>query len=89
LDDEVDLQIRLSAVEHLKRVKAAAVLSSDDLRAGFKFRGERMPLINPQRGIFKPASMEKLLSVRTVFPRATLTPSKIKPCDLNRLRART
>src|SRR5262249_52035576 len=41
-----------------------------DLRTGFQFRGQRMPLINPQRGIFKPASMEKLLSVRTVFPRS-------------------
>lgn len=70
VDDDVDLQIRMAAVEHLKRVGAGGVLSSDDLRAGFQFRGERLPLINPQRGIFKPASMEKLLSVRTVFPRS-------------------
>ena len=28
-----------------------------------------MPLINQQRGIFKPAAMDYLLSVRTVFPR--------------------
>jgi putative restriction endonuclease len=31
--------------------------------------GERIPLINPQRGIFKPRQMAGLLSIRTVFPR--------------------
>ena len=28
-----------------------------------------MPLINPQRGIFKPRQMRQLLSIRTVYPR--------------------
>jgi len=37
--------------------------------AGFPFAGQRIPLINPQRGIFKPRSMRFLLSIRTVFPR--------------------
>jgi putative restriction endonuclease len=32
--------------------------------------GERLPLINPQRGIFKPRQMGWLLSIRTVFPRS-------------------
>jgi hypothetical protein len=36
---------------------------------GFDFGGERIPLINPQRGIFKPRQMEHLLSIKTVFPR--------------------
>ena len=31
--------------------------------------GERWPLVNPQRGIFKPRGMPFLLSIRTVFPR--------------------
>ncbi len=44
-------------------------LSSADLRAGFEFQGERIPFINPQRGIFKPRQMAHLLSIRTVFPR--------------------
>lgn len=70
MHNDLDLQIRLTAVEHLKRISAAGVISSDDLRAGFHFRGERIPLVNPQRGIFKPTAMEKLLSVRTVFPRS-------------------
>jgi hypothetical protein len=36
---------------------------------GFNFGGERIPLINPQRWIFKPRRMEHLLSIKTVFPR--------------------
>jgi putative restriction endonuclease len=39
------------------------------LRPGFTFNGERIPLINQQRGIFKPHHMQFLLSIRTVFPR--------------------
>jgi putative restriction endonuclease len=45
------------------------VLDSADLAGGFEFGGERIPLINPQRGIFKPRRMAGLLSLRTVFPR--------------------
>lgn len=63
-----DALMRLAAVEHLKSVGAGGVLSSDDLKAGFIFEGSRVRLINPQRGIFKPASMRYLLSVRTVYP---------------------
>jgi len=44
-------------------------LTSDHLKAGFQFEGERIPLINPQRGIFKPQRMEALLSIKTVFPK--------------------
>jgi putative restriction endonuclease len=44
-------------------------LTSADLKAGFLFEGNRYPLINPQRGIFKPREMTHLLSIRTVFPR--------------------
>jgi putative restriction endonuclease len=65
-----DARVRLAAVEHLKRISAGGVLTSDDLRAGFIFEGDRVPLINPQRGIFKPATMQFLLSVRTVYPAA-------------------
>lgn len=67
-DTSQDARIRLAAVEHLKRASAGGVLSSEDLKAGFTFEGKRLPLINPQRGIFKPTSVRYLLSVRTVFP---------------------
>ena len=39
------------------------------MKPGFLFNGERIPLINPQRGIFKPQQMRFLLSIRTVFPK--------------------
>src|SRR5258708_16788717 len=45
------------------------MLDSADLAAGFEFGGQRIPLVNPQRGIFKPRQMALLLSIRTVFPR--------------------
>jgi putative restriction endonuclease len=68
MDAAQDTLVRLAAVEHLKRLSAGATLTSDDLKAGFTFQGARVPLINPQRGIFKPTSMRYLLSVRTVYP---------------------
>ena len=66
-----DAQLRQAAFEHINRLAIlnGGVLSSDDLSAGFQFQGERIPLVNPQRGIFKPHQMAELLSIRTVFPR--------------------
>ena len=40
-----------------------------ELKPGFVFEGERIPLVNPRRGIFKPRQMRYLLSIKTVFPR--------------------
>lgn len=56
-----------SAVRHLTEVRGD--LTSRDLAAGFEFDGRRIPLVNPQRGIFKPKQMRYLLSIKTVFPR--------------------
>jgi putative restriction endonuclease len=69
--DEGDAQLRQAAFEHVARLATlnGGVLGSDDLAAGFQFQGDRVPLINPQRGIFKPRQMAGLLSIRTVFPR--------------------
>src|SRR5204863_854421 len=44
-------------------------LSSVHLAQGFQFKSERIPFVNPQRGIFKPRQMRHLLSIKTVFPR--------------------
>jgi putative restriction endonuclease len=44
-------------------------LTATELKPGFIFKGERIPLINPQGGIFKP-HRRFLLSIRTVFPRS-------------------
>ena len=44
-------------------------LSAEQIKKGFIFEGRRIPLVNPQRGIFKPKDMKFLLSIRTVFPK--------------------
>jgi putative restriction endonuclease len=69
-EDDQDALIRAAAFEHVRRLSAIHDhLTSDHLRAGFAYAGERVPLINPQRGIFKPQRMRFLLSIRTVYPK--------------------
>jgi putative restriction endonuclease len=68
---EHDVAIRQAAFDHVRRLtETHAHLTAAELSPGFVFRGERIPLVNPQRGIFKPRQMQFLLSIRTVFPRA-------------------
>ena len=61
-------QAALDQVSHLAAIRGG-VLDSGHLAAGFQFEGQRFPLINRQRGIFKPRQMAHLLSIKTVFPR--------------------
>ena len=70
MDTTRGFAMRMAAAEHVRRIAISDVLSSEQLAGGFVFAGERVPLVNPQRGIFKPRSMEHLLSIRTVFPRS-------------------
>ena len=65
-DAVTDAAMRAEAVAQLRRRAIAGVLSSEDLKTGFSYAGQRVPLINPQRGIFRPQVMRYLLSVRTV-----------------------
>ena len=68
--DVADTLMRMTAFTHvLKLSETQNNISAEELRRGFTFEGERIPLVNPQRGIFKPKQMQYLLSVRTVFPR--------------------
>jgi putative restriction endonuclease len=70
--DEVDRdgRIRLAAFEHMRRLSEINDhLTANELKPGFVFEGERIPFINPQRGIFKPQQMRFLLSIKTVFPK--------------------
>lgn len=70
LDSDPDAPLRSAAFEHLERLSQVNDhLTSYHLRAGFIYEGERIPLINPQRGIFKPQKMRFLLSIRTVYPK--------------------
>jgi len=66
-----DAQLRQAAFSHVNRLVTLrdGLLDSADLAGGFEFGGDRIPLINPRRGIFKPRQMERLLSIKTVFPR--------------------
>jgi putative restriction endonuclease len=68
--DHDDAPIRASAFAHLRRMQELHDhLDSAHLAAGFTFKGERVPFINPRRGIFKPQRMLFLLSIKTVFPK--------------------
>ena len=70
MEGELDIRIRSAAFEHVRRLNATHdYLTSQQLAEGFLFDGIRIPLVNPQRGIFKPRQMQYLLSIRTVFPR--------------------
>src|SRR6266481_275394 len=65
-----DTTLRMAAFEHIRRLSEVhAHLTATELKPGFIFAGERIPLINPQRGIFKPQQMRFLLSIKTVFPK--------------------
>ena len=69
-DVDRDTPLRLTAFEHVRRLSETHDhLTATELKPGFVFEGERVPLINPQRGIFKPQQMRFLLSIKTVFPR--------------------
>jgi len=66
----LDTLMRVSAFDHVRRLtEIHDHLTAKEFEPGFLFRGERIPLINPQRGIFKPRQMRFLLSIKTVFPK--------------------
>lgn len=69
-ENDRDTQMRMAAFEHVQRLNTVHDhLTREELEAGFSFEGQRIPLVNPQRGIFKPRQMRFLLSITTVFPR--------------------
>ncbi len=65
-----DTLIRVAAFECVRALNEIHDhLTAAELKPGFLFQGQRIPLINPQRGIFKPHQMQFLLSIKTVFPK--------------------
>jgi putative restriction endonuclease len=64
-----DAMLRQAAIAAIERRASAGILTAQDLAEGFEYAGERVPLVNPQRGIFKPRQMQRLLSVKTVVPK--------------------
>lgn len=69
-DGVVDAALRQAAFDHVAQIqRARGGLTSEDIAAGFTVGDRRIPLVNPQRGIFKPRELRHLLSIRTVYPR--------------------
>ena len=67
--DSLDAKMRMTAFEQVQRSNDLHEgLTANDLTAGFYYEGNRIPLINLRRGIFKPRKMRCLLSIKTVFP---------------------
>lgn len=67
---DLDTHLRLAAFEHVRGLNETHDhLTAVEFKPGFLFRGDRVPLVNPQRGIFKPQQMQFLLSIKTVFPK--------------------
>jgi putative restriction endonuclease len=65
-----DALIRMAAFEQVRKLGEVHVhLTANELNPGFVFQGQRIPLVNRQRGIFKPHQMRWLLSIKTVFPK--------------------
>src|ERR1700730_8317379 len=56
----LSVPFRQAAFDHVNRLAllGGRVLDSADLAGGFEFGGECIPLVNPQRGIFKPRQMD-------------------------------
>jgi len=70
VDADLDALMRMAAFDQVRRLSDVHThLTANELRPGFVFQGNRVPLFNPRRGIFKPRQMRYLLSIKTVFPR--------------------
>jgi putative restriction endonuclease len=76
--DSSEHQIRAAAFEFLDRLRLqyGEVLPSTELRAGFTYEDQRVPLMGPQ-GIFKPAVLEWPLSITT----APVVPGRARPYE--------
>ena len=67
---EHDNRMRMAAFERVRALREShGHLTAQQLGEGFTVDGQRYPMVNPRRGIFKPAQMRFLLSINTVFPK--------------------
>ena len=68
--EDPDILMRKAAFDHVRLLSELHErLTWKQFEPGFFFEGNRIPLVNPQRGIFKPRKMRFLLSIKTVIPR--------------------
>ena len=70
--DPSDLDMRLAAAGTLARMAQIYrdAVPWHEMVKGFPFRGDHILFANRAVGIFKPRQMDRVLSVRTVVPRA-------------------
>lgn len=74
----LDTLMRMVAFEHVRRLgEVHDHLTAAELKPGFVFQGERIPLVNPQRGIFKPRQFRFVLSIKTGLPK----PGGMRPAN--------
>jgi putative restriction endonuclease len=70
VDSIGDTLLRTAAFERVRTLcEIHDHLTAQQLGEGFIVDGQRYALVNPRRGIFKPARMRFLLSINTVFPK--------------------
>ena len=61
--------MRLAAFKRVEMLsKTHGHLMHRKLSTGFIFQDQRIPLVNPQRGIFKPRQMRSCFPSRPLFP---------------------
>jgi putative restriction endonuclease len=52
-DDALDNSMRMAAFDHVRRLgEIHDHLTANDLKAGFAFKGEHIPLVNPEKACF-------------------------------------
>ncbi len=70
VDGDYDDRLRSAAMEWLdEQTRAGRELLRYEMLAEFVFEGDRIPLMDPQRGIRKPARIDSALSIRTSHTR--------------------
>jgi hypothetical protein len=53
-----DAIIRQAAFDRIRTLQSRnLVLSHEDIGRGFEFEDQRLPFVNPQRGIFNPSTL--------------------------------
>jgi putative restriction endonuclease len=69
---DLDLELRLAVFDHVQRLAAASggLVMAGMLNEGLTFHGERVPIWNQQKGIFRPAILREpgaALNIQTSF----------------------
>ncbi len=80
-NSDLDLRVRLAAfacVDQLQRSAGSELLTREQLGQGFVFEGQRVPLVSPRQGIFKPKILPRIpLSILT----SAVVEGKPRPYD--------